>query len=44
MKTKLESIRKADNPQPRNSQGGKGRVIVNKKLEKGYMPDWSDEV
>ena len=44
MKTELESIRKTDNPQPRIDQGDKVRVIVKKKFEKGYMPDWSDEV
>ena len=44
MKTQLESIRKTDNPQPRISAGDKVRVIVKKKFEKGYMPDWSDEV
>ena len=44
VKTQLESIRKSDNPQPRIDQGEKVRVIVKKKFEKGYMPDWSDEV
>ena len=44
VKTQLESIRKTDNPQPRIDQGDKVRVIVKKKWEKGYMPDWSDEV
>ena len=44
VKTQLESIRKSDNPQPRIDQGDKVRVIVKKKFEKGYMPDWSDEV
>ena len=43
MKTELESIRKTDNPQPRIDQGDKVRVIVKKKCENGYMPDWSDE-
>ena len=44
MKEQLESIRKADNPQPRIAEGGKVRVIINKKFEKGYMPDWSNEI
>ena len=44
VKTHLESIRKSDNPQPRIVEGDKVRVVVKKKFEKGYMPDWSDEV
>ena len=44
MKTQLESIRKTDNPQPRLEEGDKVRVVIKKKFEKGYMPDWSDEV
>ena len=43
MKEQLESIRNTDNPQPRIAEGGKVRVVI-KKFEKGYMPDWSDEV
>ena len=44
VKEQLESIRKTDNPQPRIKAGDKVRVIIKKKFEKGYMPDWSDEV
>ena len=44
VKEQLESIRKTDNPQPQIDQGDKVRVIFKKKFEKGYMPDWSDEV
>jgi hypothetical protein len=44
VKTQLESIRKSDNPQPRIEAGDKVRVIIKKKFEKGYMPDWSDEI
>ncbi len=44
VKTDLESVRKSGNPQPRIERGDKVRVIVNNKFEKGYMPDWSDEV
>ncbi|MFM7978319.1 MAG: hypothetical protein ACKPKO_03305, partial [Candidatus Fonsibacter sp.] len=44
VKEQLESIIKSDNPQPRIDQGDKVRVIFKKKFEKGYMPDWSDEV
>ena len=42
--TQLESINKNDNPQPRIDEGDQVRVVVKKKFEKGYMPDWSDEV
>ena len=44
VKTQLESIRKSDNPQPRIEAGDKVRVLIKKKFEKGYMPDWSDEI
>ena len=44
VKTQLESSRKSDNPQPRIDEGDKVRVVVKKKFEKGYMPEWSDEV
>ena len=44
VKTQLESIRKSDNPQPRMAEGDKVKVVIKKKFEKGYMPDWSDEV
>ena len=44
VKTQLESIRKTDAPHPRLEPGDKVRVIIKKKFEKGYMPDWSDEV
>ena len=44
VKTQLESIKKTDNPQPRIEAGGKVRVVVKKKFEKGYMTDWSDEI
>jgi hypothetical protein len=44
VKEQLESIRKTDNPQPRIAEGDKVRVIIKKKFEKGYMPDWSEEV
>ncbi|MFM7981809.1 MAG: hypothetical protein ACKPKO_21075, partial [Candidatus Fonsibacter sp.] len=43
-KEQLESIRNTDNPQPRIEPRDTVRVIVKKKFEKGYMPDWSDEV
>ena len=43
-KTQLESIKKTDNPQPRIEAGDKVRVVVEQKFEKGYMPDWSDEI
>ena len=44
VKEQLESIRKTDNPQPRIAEGDKVRVVIKKKFEKGYMPDWSDEI
>ena len=44
VKTQLESIKKTDNPQPRIEAGDTVRVVVKKKFEKGYMPDWSDEI
>ena len=44
VKTQPERIRKGDNPQPRIDEGDKVRVAIKKKFEKGYMPDWSDEV
>ena len=44
VKTQLESSRKSDNPQSRIDEGDKVRVVIKKKFEKGYMPDWSDEV
>ena len=44
VKTQLESIRKSDNPQPRIDEGDKVKVVIKKKFEKGYAPDWSDEV
>ena len=44
VKEQLESIRKTDNQQPRIEAGDNVKVIIKKKFEKGYMPDWSDEV
>ena len=44
VKTQLESVKKTDNPQPRIEAGDKVRVVVKNKFEKGYTPDWSDEV
>ena len=44
VKRQLESIRKTDNPQPRIAARDKVRVVIKKKFENGYMPDWSDEV
>ena len=44
VKEQLESIRRTDNPQARIAEGDKVRVIIKKKFEKGYMPDWSDEI
>ena len=44
VKTNLESIRKMDNNQPRLDAGDKVRVILKKKFEKGYAPNWSDRI
>ena len=44
VKARLESIKKSDNPQPRIDQGDRVRVIIKKKVAKGYMPDWSEKV
>ena len=35
---------KQQQPATRIEVGDKVRVVVKKKFEKGYMPDWSDEV
>jgi hypothetical protein len=44
VKTNLESIRKMDNNQPRLDAGDKVRVILKKKFEKGYAPNWSERI
>ena len=42
VKENLESIRRTDNPQPRLDAGDLVRVMVKKKFDKGYEPDWSE--
>ena len=43
VKTNLEAIRRTDNPQPKLQVGDSvGRSM--KKFEKGYVPDWSEQV
>ena len=44
VQTQLESIKKTDNPHTRIEAGDKVKVVVKKKFEKGYMPDWSGEI
>jgi hypothetical protein len=44
VKTNLEAIRRTDNPQPRLQVGDRVRRIMKKKHEKGYVPDWSEQV
>ena len=44
MQTQLESIKKTDNPQPWIEAGDKVKVVAKRKFEKGYVPDWSDEI
>ena len=43
VKTNLESIRKSDNPQPVIEKGDEVRVMVKKKFDKSYVPDWTDK-
>ena len=43
VKTNLESIRKSDNPQPVIKKGDEVRVMVKKKFDKSYVPNWTDE-
>lgn len=43
VKTNLEALRRNDNPQPRLDPGDRVRVMVKKKFEKGYAPNWSDK-
>ena len=43
VKTNLESIRKSDNPQPVINIGDEVRVMVKKKFDKSYVPDWTDK-
>ena len=43
VKTNLESIRKSDNPQPVIKKGDEVRVMVKKKFDKSYVPNWTDK-
>ena len=43
VKTNLESIRKSDNPQPVIKIGDEVRVMVKKKFDKSYVPNWTDK-
>jgi len=43
VKTNLESIRKSDNPQPVIEKGDEVRVMVKKKIDKNYVPNWTDK-
>jgi hypothetical protein len=42
VKTNLESIRRMDNPQENVGVGDRVRVMIKKKFDKNYMPDWSN--
>ena len=42
VKTNLESIRRMDNPQENIGVGDQVRVMIKKKFDKNYMPDWSN--
>ena len=39
----MESIRKSDNPQPVINVGDEVRVMVKKKFDKSYVPNWTDK-
>jgi len=43
VKTNLEAIRKMNNPQPTINVGDEVRVMMKKKFDKSYVPDWSDK-
>jgi len=43
VKTNLEAIRKMNNPQPTINVGDQVRVMVKKKFDKSWVPDWSDK-
>jgi hypothetical protein len=43
VKTNLEAARKMDNPQERIHVGDQVRVMVKKKFEKVYSPEWTDK-
>jgi len=44
VKTNLEAIRKLNNPRPIIDVGDEVRVMVKKKFDKDYVPDWSDKI
>jgi hypothetical protein len=44
VKTNLESIRKTDNPQPRLDSGDQVRVVIKKKFDNDYKPDYTEKV
>ena len=44
VETNLEAIRKSNNPQPTVDFGDEMRVMMKKKFDKNYVPDWSDKV
>ena len=44
VKTNLEAIRKSNNPQPTIDVGDEVRVMMKKKFDKNYIPNWSDKV
>ena len=44
VKTNLEAIRKSNNPQPTIDVGDEVRVMVKKRFDKSYVPDWSGKV
>ena len=43
VKTNLQGIRKLNNPQPTINKGDEVRVMVKKRFDKNYVPDWSDK-
>lgn len=44
VKMNLEAVRKMDNPQDKIHVGDQVRVMVKKKFDKSYVPDWTDKL
>lgn len=44
VKTNLEAIRKMDNPQEKIHVGDQVRVMIKKKFDKSYVPDWTEKL
>jgi hypothetical protein len=44
VKTNLEAARKMDNPQERIHVGDQVRVMVKKRFDKSYVPNWTEKL